>query len=95
LIWSDSVAPETCIDIDARHIPGGEAFMAWLAGFGFFAATFLFVVWTDPKSRAPVASKASVLNEKVFLADIGMISAEEAEEDHHGADHEEEEDDDE
>ncbi|RYH31458.1 hypothetical protein EON65_02635 [archaeon] len=80
LVWNDLVAPEAAIDTDAKHVSGGQAFVAFLAGLGFFVCTYLYVVWTDPASRAPIAPRAAVLNEKAYLADMGLIDASEVEE---------------
>eukprot|EP01039_Chlorochromonas_danica_P010642 gene10642-11798_t len=82
LVWNDGVAPECAVDIDARHIPTGRMVKHFLTGLGFFASTFLVIYISDPASRAPIAPRSAVLNEKAFLVDIGLAPESDLEEQH-------------
>lgn len=80
LVWNDGVAPECAVDIDARHIPTSQMVKHFFAGLGFFALTFFVIYLRDPASKAPVAPKSAVLNEKAFLVDIGLAPESDLEE---------------
>lgn len=74
------MAPETAIDFDAKHIPNKTVFFAWFGGIGFFVALYFLVKLSDPESRRPVAPRSAVLDHRMHLADMGLISEEEYEE---------------
>ena len=56
-MWSDGVAPETCIDFDAPHMSPGEGLAWWAGGLGFFASVFVFARSVDHPSNNPAAAR--------------------------------------
>ena len=60
LIWDDGVAPETCIDFDASHIPSSQGLFMWLCGLGFFATVATIITISDPQSLNKVTPRAAL-----------------------------------
>ncbi len=72
LVWDDSVAPEAAIDLDAPSVSNGDVLKAFATAFGFFGAVYMFVKFSDPESRNPVAPRAAVIDHGAFRADLGL-----------------------
>jgi hypothetical protein len=72
LVWDDSVAPETCVDYDAPHIPTETVVLHFFMGLGFFAGLYLLVSLTNPRKRNPVATRAAILNHADVVGSLGL-----------------------
>lgn len=72
MVWDDSVAPETCIDLDAQHVSSDDALTMWAAGLAFFAALYTIIAVSDVPSRSPVARKINVLSVQGIKYDLGQ-----------------------
>lgn len=90
LVWDDSVAPETCVDFDAPHVPTSEVFMMIAGAFAALFGIYSFVEYYDARATNPVATRSAVLSEKALRTHLGLSDSEDGQEEE-----EEEEDDDE
>ena len=72
LVWDDTVAPETAVDLDAPHVATGDVLKHFIMGFSFFALLYTVLKISEPESRSPVASRASVVNMDAHRADVGL-----------------------
>jgi hypothetical protein len=72
LVWDDTVAPETCVDLDAPHVSSSDVLKHFFLGFSGFVLLYTFLKMSEPEKRSPVASRASVVNMDAHLADVGL-----------------------
>ena len=86
LVWDDSVAPETCIDIDAPHVSTQEVIGAVLAAFTFFFGLYTVVSLSDPVGSNPVATRHHVIPPNTLNLSLALAVGE--------GEHEEEEEED-
>jgi len=80
LIWDDTVAPETCIDLDAPHVSTNEVLSAFSAAFLFFLGLYSVVALSDPVASNPVAPRSTVIPAATMRVVIGEDAQEEDEE---------------
>ncbi len=85
LIWDDSVAPETCIDIDAPHVSTQEVVGVFLAAIGFFVGLYTLVSLSDPVGANPVATRHHVIPPNMLSLSLALKTSD--------GEHEEEEED--
>ena len=87
LIWDDSVAPETCIDLDAPHVSTREVLSSFSAAFLFFLGLYSLISLGDPVASNPVAPRSAVIPAATMDIIKGIIQDESEE----GEEEEEEE----
>lgn len=82
MVWDDSVAPETCIDLDAPHVSTSEVLWSIATVAAMFGALYTYVVLSDPEGSNPVAKRAAVIPAS-YAYDCGLTDKmpEEGEED--------------
>jgi hypothetical protein len=79
LVWDDSVAPETTLDMEAPHV--SNAMMFYSMGFmaACMGALVGFIAWLDPETNCPV-SRRTVANDVVpyggMLLERGLMPVE-------------------
>jgi hypothetical protein len=81
LVWDDTVAPESCIDIDAPHVSANEVLATFFGAFAFFFGLYTITSWTDPVRANPVAPRAAVIPPNVLSNSLALGSGEASEED--------------
>lgn len=87
LIWDDSVAPETCIDIDAPHVSSQEVVGAFLAALAFFLGLHTLVAMSDPVAANPVASRHFVIPPNVLNLSLALAVSEDEHEEQDEEEH--------
>jgi len=80
LVWDDTVAPETAIDLDAPHVSTNEVLSAFAAAFLFFLGLYTAVALSDPVGSNPVAPRSTVIPEATMRTIYGLEQVEGAEE---------------
>jgi len=79
LIWDDTVAPETAIDLDAPHVSTDEVLSAFAAAFLFFFGLYSMVTLSDPVASNPVAPRSTVIPAATMATILGNVDEEEEE----------------
>ena len=87
LVWDDSVAPETCIDLDAPHVSTNEVLSSFAAAFLFFLGLYTAISLGDPVASNPVAPRSTVIPAATMDMIVGIVRADDDE----GEEEEEEE----
>lgn len=77
LVWDDTVAPETCIDLDAPHVSTQEVLAMFFGAFAFFGSLYGLVYLSDPVSSNPVATRANVIPHSLLRKELGLPVKEE------------------
>ena len=73
LVWDDTVAPETAIDLDAPHVSTDEVLTAFAAAFFGFFCLYSLVSLSDPVGSNPVAPRSAVIPAATMLAIVGEL----------------------
>ena len=79
LVWDDTVAPETALDLDAPHVDNKEVYGMFLGAFVFFGTLYSLVALSDPEGSNPVAPRSSVIPASTMQQIVGAEVAEEEE----------------
>lgn len=79
LIWDDSVAPETALDLDAPHVSTKEVLTMFVGAFVFFGTLYAAVAWSDPVGNNPVALRSTVIPSSTMQQVVGAEVVEEEE----------------
>merc|ERR1719263_2114585 len=72
LVWDDSVAPETCIDLDAPQMSGTTVVWSMFAVTVAFSGLYAYVVMSDPEGSNPVARRAAVIPHDGLKYEMGI-----------------------
>ncbi len=72
-MWDDTVAPETCIDMEAPHVSTKQMWTSVLVVAGIFAALVSAISLIDPEKNSPVAKRRNVIPFDGMKKEFGLM----------------------
>ncbi len=79
LVWDDTVAPETAIDMESPHVSTHLMLSSIAAVIAAFSCVIGVISWIDPVKNSPVALRKHVIPFDGLKSELGLMKEEDVE----------------